>query len=242
MGSFEKGGRLGTESTLTAGRLARFGGVSVPVELVIFDCDGVLINSESLAVRIDREVLAELGWELTEAQVAERFMGRSNEDIGRDIEAHLGRPLGAPWNEICESRYRAAFAAELRAIEGVVDALDEISVPTCVASSSTHAGLRQNLRMVGLYERFAGRLFSSEDVARGKPAPDLFLHAAARMEADPARCVVVEDSLHGVAAARAAGMRVLAFAGGLVRPEALAGSATTVFDQMRALPALLEAL
>jgi len=216
--------------------------VSAPIELVIFDCDGVLINSELLAVRIDREVLAELGWELTEAQVVERFMGRSNEDIGREIEAHLGRPLGTPWEEICAARYQASFEAELRAIEGVVDALEEITLPTCVASSSTRAGLCHKLRLVGLYDRFAGRLFSSEDVALGKPAPDLFLHAASEMDTEPDHCVVIEDSLHGVAAARAAGMRVLAFAGGLVRPDALAGPGTTVFDQMRALPRLLEAL
>ncbi len=123
----------------------------------------------------------------------------------------------------------------------MLEALDRIALPTCVASSGTHDHMRFTLGLTGLYERFAGRIFSAEDVANGKPAPDLFLHAAERMAAEPAGCVVVEDSRPGVQAARAAGMRVLAFAGGLATAEVLEGPDTIVFDDMRDLPKLLDA-
>ena len=210
------------------------------VELVIFDCDGVLIDSERLAVKVDVLVLRELGWPLSEAEVIERFVGRSDRDTRAAIEAHLGRRLPAGWQQTVNSRYQEAFAAELGPVAGVREALDQITLPTCVASSGTHAHLRYTLRLTRLYERFAGRIFSAEDVARGKPAPDLFLHAAARMSARPAACVVVEDSRSGVEAARAAGMRVLAFAGGLTPPDLLDGPNTTVFADMRELPGLVE--
>jgi HAD superfamily hydrolase (TIGR01509 family) len=209
------------------------------VELVIFDCDGVLIDSERLAVRVDVAALRELGWPLTEAEVIARFVGRSDREARETIEAHLGRKLPDGWTERVQRRYREVFAAELTPVEGVLDALDQIALPTCVASSATHEHLRYTLGLTGLYERFAGRIFSADDVARGKPAPDLFLHAASTMTTDPAGCVVVEDSRPGVEAARAAGMRVLAFAGGLTRGELLRGPDTVVFQDMRELPGLL---
>jgi HAD superfamily hydrolase (TIGR01509 family) len=213
-----------------------------PVQLVIFDCDGVLIDSERLSVKVDVQILGELGWPLTEAEVIERFVGRSDRDGRAAIESHLGRKLPAGWAETVEHRHREAFADALTPVEGVLEALDRIALPTCIASSGTHDHMRYTLGLTGLYERFAGRIFSAEDVAHGKPAPDLFLLAAERMAADPARCVVVEDSRPGVEAARAAGMRVLAFAGGLSSAEALAGPDTTVFEHMRELPELLHQL
>jgi HAD superfamily hydrolase (TIGR01509 family) len=215
--------------------------LSVPrtVELVIFDCDGVLIDSERLAVGVDVQVLRALGWPLTEAEVIERFVGRSARDTQAAIEAELGRKLPAAWDERYKPLYEEVFAAELEPVEGVLEALDRITLPSCVASSGTHEYLRYTLGLTGLYERFAGRIFSAEDVAAGKPAPDLFLHAAERMAANPAGCVVVEDSRPGVEAARAAGMRVLAFAGGLTRGEVLDGPNTVVFEDMRELPRLL---
>jgi HAD superfamily hydrolase (TIGR01509 family) len=210
-----------------------------PVELVIFDCDGVLIDSERLAVEVDVLVLHELGWPLSKAEVIERFVGRSDRDTQAAIEAHLGRELPAGWEARYKQLQRQAFAAELAPVEGVVEALDRITLPSCVASSGTHEYLRYTLGLTGLYERFAERIFSAEDVARGKPAPDLFLHAAQRMAAKPTGCVVVEDSRSGVQAARAAGMRVVAFAGGLTPAELLAGPNTTVFEDMRELPEIL---
>ena len=210
------------------------------VELVIFDCDGVLIDSERLAVKVDVQVLRELGWPLSETEVIERFVGRSDRDTQAAIEAHLGRKMPDGWAEQVAGRYRQAFDAELSPVVGVLEALDRIALPTCVASSGTHDHLRHTLRLTGLYDRFAGRIFSADDVAAGKPAPDLFLHAAEQMGAAPAGCVVIEDSRPGVEAARSAGMRVLAFGGGLSPPELLAGPDTLVFDDMRDLPTLLD--
>ena len=209
------------------------------LELVIFDCDGVLVDSERLAVRIDVRVLAELGWILTEQEVVERFMGRTHEYMVSEIEAFLGRPLAPDWEDPFHQLYRDAFAAELQPVEGVVEALDRITLPTCVASSGTHEKIRFTLGLTNLYDRFAGRIFSASEVARGKPAPDLFLHAAKRMGVDPAACAVVEDSRYGVEAARAAGMLALGFAGGLTAAEHLQGPGTIVFTEMRELPSLL---
>ena len=208
-------------------------------DLVIFDCDGVLVDSERISVRIDVQMLAELGWPLTEAEVVERFVGRSEEYMIGEIEANLGRRPAAGWEERFKHLYREAFEAELEPVDGVVAALDAIAAPTCVASSSSHERLRHTLALTGLLERFDGRIFSAEEVENGKPAPDLFLHAAASMGADPARCAVVEDSRHGVEAARAAGMRVFAYAGGVTSAERLRGPATTVFQEMSELPRLL---
>ena len=209
-------------------------------ELVIFDCDGVLVDSERLGVKVDVMALRELGWPLSEAEVIARFVGRSDRENHAAIEAHLGRQLPDGWGEQVEERYRRAFATALTPVAGVLEALDRISLPTCVASSATHEHLRYTLGLTGLYERFAGWIFSSDEVARGKPAPDLFLHAAEQMGANPPACVVVEDSRPGVEAARAAGMRVLAFAGGLTPAALLDGPETVVFEDMRHLPGLLE--
>jgi HAD superfamily hydrolase (TIGR01509 family) len=223
---------------LTRRRAARR--VPVAIELVIFDCDGVLVDSERLAVKVDVRVLSELGWSLTEAEVVERFVGRSDSDTKAAIEAHLGRRLPAGWDERYRRLCEEAFEDALAPVEGVLEALDRITLPSCVASSGTHEHLRYTLGSTGLYERFAGRIFSAEDVARGKPFPDLFLHAAERMGFQPAACVVVEDSRSGVEAARAAGMRVLAFAGGLTSAVLLDGPNTVVFEDMRELPGLLK--
>jgi HAD superfamily hydrolase (TIGR01509 family) len=211
-----------------------------PLELVIFDCDGVLVDSERIAVRIDAEMLAELGWPLSEQEVIERFMGRTTEDMLRAIEAEIA-DLEPGWEIEFDHRYMEALAAELTPVDGVVEALDAIDLPTCVASSGSHDKLRFTLGHTGLYPRFEGRIFSAHDVERGKPAPDLFLHAARTMGADPEACAVVEDSRYGVQAARAAGMRAFAYGGGLAPRDQLAGPGTVVFDDMRELPRLLAA-
>jgi HAD superfamily hydrolase (TIGR01509 family) len=214
--------------------------VNRPLELVIFDCDGVLVDSERIAVRVDTEVLAELGWPLSEEEVVARFMGRTTEDMIKTIEAEID-DLEPGWYGEFDRRYHEALEAELKPVDGVVEALDAIAAPTCVASSGTHEKMRLTLGITGLYERFDGRIFSAEDVARGKPAPDLFLHAARSLGADPAACAVIEDSRPGLQAARAAGMRAFAYAGGLTPRDQLAGPDTVIFEDMRELPALLEA-
>ncbi|MFI9102418.1 HAD family hydrolase [Streptomyces fildesensis] len=209
------------------------------IDLVIFDCDGVLVDSERLAVRVDALMLAELGWPLTEAEIVERFVGRSHRDLTAAIEQQLGRPLPEGWYDRYRPWYRSAFEAELTAVDGIIEALGLITLPSCVASSNTHPGLRHSLGLTGLYSRFEGRIFSASEVEHGKPAPDLFLHAARALGADPARCVVVEDSRFGVEAARAAGMRAFGYYGGLTPRAWLEGPGTVVFDEMRDLPELL---
>ncbi len=206
---------------------------------MIFDCDGVLVDSERIAVRVDVSVLAQLGWAMTETEVVERFMGRTDAYMVSQIEAQLGRPLPANWEEPFQHLYREAFEAELKPVPGILEALEEIPSPTCVASSGTHERIRYTLGLTGLYTRFVGRIFSASEVAHGKPAPDLFLHAANRMGVPPAACAVVEDSRYGVEAARAAGMRAFGYAGGLSPRHSLEGPGTVVFDDMRELPRLL---
>ncbi|HEU4616538.1 MAG TPA: HAD family hydrolase [Gammaproteobacteria bacterium] len=210
--------------------------------LVIFDCDGVLVDSERVAVRVDVQVLARLGRTFTEEEVVERFIGLSDAHFRQEIESLIGRRLHDGWEAEIQPLYREALAAELRPVDGIVEALDRILLPTCVASSGTHDKMRFTLGRTGLYDRFRGRIFSATEVSRGKPAPDLFLYAAEKMGVAPRDCVVVEDSVHGAAAARAAGMRVLAYAGSVTPAGKLSGSSTIVFNHMSKLPDLLDRL
>jgi HAD superfamily hydrolase (TIGR01509 family) len=207
-------------------------------DLVIFDCDGVLIDSERLAVRTEREILAELGWLLTEDEIIERFVGRSSSYMQGEVERHIGRPVN--WHLDFWTRYEEVFRAELLPIDGVIDALNEITLPTCVASSSSHDGLIFKLQLTDLYDRFVGNIFSAEDVAHGKPAPDVFLLAAEHMDVQPRRCVVIEDSVSGVEAGLAAGMTVFAYGGGVTKPSLLARDGVTLFMEMSALPSMLK--
>ncbi len=204
----------------------------------------MLVDSERLAAPILAQLLTELGLPTTAADVDRDFKGRSWEHGLDVIRARRG---GAePWPQLRE-RYRArlfaAFDAELQPIPGVaaaLDALDAAGVPRCVASSGDHERIRHGLRAAGLLDRFPDdAIFSVEDVVHGKPAPDLFLHAAARMGFDSATTVVVEDSPAGVQAGVAAGMRVLGYAGEDDAPELRAAGAAAIFGNMAALPALL---
>jgi HAD superfamily hydrolase (TIGR01509 family) len=213
--------------------------VPAPYRLVIFDCDGVLVDSEPISLRLDVELLAELGMPLSRQEIIDRYVGRSPEVIAHDLEQHLGRPLPAGWRQDAQARLHELFRSELAPIEGLPAALAQIDLPICVASSSSHRALRLKLELTGLLQRFDGRIFSAQDVARGKPAPDLFLHAAAALDTDPTRCVVVEDSRYGVQAARAAGMDCLAYHGGVTSADDLRGPGTIAFDDMRRLPELL---
>jgi HAD superfamily hydrolase (TIGR01509 family) len=209
------------------------------LELVIFDCDGVLVDSERIAIPIDRAVLAELGWSMSETEVVQRFLGLSDQAMADEVAAHLGRPLPEDWEDGYQRLYREAFETDLIPVDGIVEALDQITTSTCVASSGTLDNIRHRLILTGLSERFEGRIFSATEVARGKPAPDLFLHAAERMGAEPEACAVIEDSRFGVEAARAAGMRVFGYSGGLTPAAWLEGPGTLVFENMRELPRLL---
>jgi beta-phosphoglucomutase-like phosphatase (HAD superfamily) len=152
-------------------------------DLVIFDCDGVLIDSERIAVRTESQILTELGWPLTEADVIERFVGRSSVYMQSVIEEKIGRPVD--WHGEFERRVREVSERELVPVEGVIAALDEIDVPSCVASSSSHAMLNFKLGLTGLFERFEGRIFSADDVTYGKPDPAVFLLAAGSMGVPP---------------------------------------------------------
>jgi beta-phosphoglucomutase-like phosphatase (HAD superfamily) len=214
------------------------------LELIIFDCDGVLVDSEPLALRVNAEMLAELGWHAGDDEIIDRFLGRSLTSNVATVEEHIGRPLPTDWLDRFIAKIDAAHEAELAAVAGITEALDTIDgwdVTTCIASSGRHNKIRHSLALVGLAGRFGDRIFSATDVTHGKPAPDLFLHAAARLGVTPERCVVIEDSQYGVQAARSAGMYAYGFAGGLTPAAWLEGPGTTVFSDMRKLPELLSA-
>lgn len=219
------------------------GHVSSPSErLVILDCDGVLVDTERLSIEIDRHILAELGWDLTLDQIVERFLGRTHEYFLHEVESHTGRALQEEWDASYEHLYRDAFVRELQPVDGIVEALGLIRWPTCVASSGSHDKLRFTLGLTGLWQRFEGRIYSASEVAEGKPAPDLFLHAASRQGWEPDLCVVVEDSPHGVQAGLAAGMAVVAYSGGVAPAARLARDGVIVIDDMRDLPEVLAGL
>jgi HAD superfamily hydrolase (TIGR01509 family) len=204
--------------------------------LVIFDCDGVLVDSERVTVEVESKFLTELGWTIAPGEVAELFLGRTDAYM-RQVIAERVPDLPGDWERRLDERYLAA-QEDLRPVEGIAEALEAIPVPTCVASSGTHEKMKRTLGETGLYDRFAGRIFSATEVEHGKPAPDLFLYAADRMGVAPERAVVVEDSPFGIEAAKAADMTAFAYAGGLVPAERLR-DADVVFDEMRELPALL---
>jgi HAD superfamily hydrolase (TIGR01509 family) len=211
-------------------------------ELIIFDCDGVLVDSERLSLRVDALFLDRVGWPMAESEIVERFVGRSDADMRAEIEERTGRPIPAEVDQEFDRLYRETFDAELRPVDGIVEALDSIAaagVPICVASSGGHAKIRRSLELTGLTRYFDERIFSAADVAHGKPAPDLFLHAASRMGAAPSRSAVVEDSAFGVDAAIAAGMRAFAYAGGVTAADRLSRPGVIVFEDMRELPGLL---
>jgi HAD superfamily hydrolase (TIGR01509 family) len=212
-------------------------------DLVIFDCDGVLIDSELLSIRADRECLAECGIEVSVDEIRDRYTGISFAGMVADLEARHG-PLPADFADRHRTRLWPLFETELQAIPGVGAVLDSLTCKICVASSGRPERLKHALSLVGLYDRFHPHIFSATEVPRGKPAPDLFLYAAERMGVMPERCVVIEDSLPGVTAAVAAGMRVIGFVGAShCRPGDAArlsaqGAIAVIDDMAQLLPAL----
>jgi HAD superfamily hydrolase (TIGR01509 family) len=200
---------------------------------VIFDCDGVLVDSERIIQEVDMAMIAELGWPITREEILSQHLGRTSTEVAANIERHLGRALPPDFQTARDAAYAQAFRASLVEVPGVRSAVYELQATgwqTCVASSGSHARMRLTLGVTGLRSLFEGRIYGAEDVARGKPAPDLFLHAARDLGAIPAECVVVEDSPSGVAAARAAGMPVVGFAG--LTPRAALADADVVITHM----------
>lgn len=215
--------------------------------LVIFDCDGVLVDSEVISCRVHADVLTRHGYPITAEEVRQRFLGRTARDAALEVERELGRRLADDYEFDRRTALLAALADKVEAIPSLHDALDAIDTRICVASSAAHDKIFTTLTRTKLYERFAPNIFSGTQVKNGKPAPDLFLFAATQMATAPESCLVIEDSVPGVTGARAAGMTVLGFHGGShCRPgddEALrAGGSVATFDDMRQLPGLIARL
>jgi HAD superfamily hydrolase (TIGR01509 family) len=186
---------------------------ATPPALHIFDCDGVLVDSEVLATRIESQLLRDIGVELTPESIAAAFVGISDAEMHGRIEADWGVTLPEDFTVRRAERLDEVFRTELRAVAGIAGVLEALDEPRCVASSSSPDRIRTSLAVTGLDSFFGPHVFSASSVERGKPAPDLFLYAAEAMQTDPARCVVIEDSTPGVAAGRAAGMHVVGFTG-----------------------------
>jgi len=206
---------------------------------IIFDCDGVLVDSERIGVHIDQKVLAEIGLSFTVEDVVKTFMGKSDVFFIETVEQMLGKPAPENFLEGIANHYREEFEKDLVPVPGIVEALDCIEIPFCVASSGTHEKMNFTLGITGLLDRFQGKLFSSTQVARGKPHPDLFLFAANEMGWNPSRCLVVEDSEAGVQAGLAAGMKVAAYAGGFLDHDDSEHENLVVIQKMTELPPLI---
>ncbi|MFG2531755.1 HAD family hydrolase [Streptomyces sp. NPDC048516] len=222
-------------------------------DLVIFDNDGVLVDSEPIANRILAAYLTELGHPTTYEESLRDFMGGAKHRIHETVLDRTGKRLPAGFDETFDARVFEQFRSRLEPVVGVVQVLDKLvadGVPYCVGSSGSHERIRVALKETGLFERFAegqdggaggaGRIFSSEDVGRGKPRPDLFLHAAREMGVAPERCAVVEDSPLGVRAAIVAGMDVYGFTAMTPAVTLTGAGATALFARMAELPALLQ--
>jgi HAD superfamily hydrolase (TIGR01509 family) len=208
--------------------------------LVVFDNDGVIVDSEALAERAMSETLTSLGYPMTAAEVGEAFRGSTLARTRRLVEAQSGRPLPPSFEEMMKTNIFGLMSKYLQPVPGidkVLDLLDATGTPFCLASSGRRDRVRFALETVGLLERFGDHWWGAEDVAEGKPAPDLFLLAAREMGFPPSDCVVVEDAEVGVQAARAAGMAVLGFAART--PSEMLARADVIFYDMAELPDLL---
>ena len=207
---------------------------------VIFDCDGVLVDTEPIANRVLAALLTEAGVPTTFDDCMREYRGRAMTSVLAAATEKLGAPLPFDVADRYYTDVKTIFRLELQPVPGVIAALERIELPTCVASSGPHHKMEVTLRHTGLWDRFEGRIFSASEVGIGKPAPDLFLHAARQMGFDPATTAVVEDSLPGVLAARAAGMRALAFTRH-TKADELAAAGGEPFEDMAELPGLLAA-
>jgi HAD superfamily hydrolase (TIGR01509 family) len=210
--------------------------------LVIFDCDGVLVDSELIANRVLAQMLNELGLPVTLDYMFERFMGRSMSQCCEFIVEMLKGPVPEGFVQEYHARTALAFQYGLKAVAGIeasLDSIESMGVPYCVASSGSHEKMRTTLGITGLLPRFEGSLFSVAEVSRGKPAPDVFLYAASRHSVAPSACCVIEDTPTGVAAGVAAGMTVYGYCALTPRHRLLEAGACRTFNDMRKLPDLL---
>jgi HAD superfamily hydrolase (TIGR01509 family) len=211
-------------------------------QLVIFDCDGVLVDSEPISNDVLAKSLTAQGLPTTLPQARREYQGLLMSEIVQRAQERLGRALPDDWQAQFERDRAQAFHRELRPVTGAVEAIERVNragIAVCVASQGKLAKTRLTLGITGLRELFAdGALFSAHDVPRGKPHPDLFLHAAATMGAQPGNCTVIEDTPSGVSAAVAAGMRVLGFAADS-SARALRAAGAHTFDSLGELPGLL---
>ena len=210
---------------------------SSSVDLLIFDNDGVVVDSELLANGVCADLLTEYGHPTTVEESIRDYLGGTIAGVRSIIEARSGRDLPAGFEDVYHERLFQAFATDLRPVPGIQSVLDGLSSPFCLASSGTFDRIVRSLTVTGLLHYFEGRIFSAEQVALGKPAPDLFLHAASSMGVAPASCVVIEDSVHGVTAARAAGMTVFGYAA--LTPAEKLRDADATFRIMEELPSLI---
>jgi HAD superfamily hydrolase (TIGR01509 family) len=209
--------------------------------LAIFDCDGVLVDSEPIAARLTAEAVSELGWQMSPELAKTEFLGDTFPNIIRRVEQQLGRPVPASWPAQSQARLLAALEREVRPVAGVrsaLEALADAGVTLAVGSQGSHEKMQLTLRVTGLLSFFAGRIFSATQVARPKPAPDLFLLAAQTLGFSPKAAVVIEDSTRGVKAALDAGMRVLGYTASVGYDAIVAAGAEPVDDLAR-VPALL---
>ncbi len=220
-------------------------GVVAWPEVVIFDCDGVLVDSEVIALEQTRRALGAAGLHLSDAQTFGRFLGRRRDTIVQLAQEELGGQLPQDFSDDLTRDILARFATDLKGVAGVRQALAGLRARVCVASSSAPERIRQSLVLAGYEALFAPNIFSATMVAEGKPRPDLFLHAAGQMGVVASQCLVIEDSVAGVLAAASAGMEAFAFVGGShFRPPLdleplIAAGAVLAFDDMAQLPALI---
>jgi HAD superfamily hydrolase (TIGR01509 family) len=214
---------------------------STVTELIIFDSDGVLVDSERIALTVLAGAASEEGAAIGVDEAIRLFRGLKMADCVREIERRSGRSVRENFVADVRRATALAFDAELKPVEGIHAALAEITVPVCVASNGPMSKLTHTLGLTKLLNRFEGRIFSAYEVGSWKPDPGLFLHVAQTLGVHPSRCVVVEDSLSGIHAAKAARMRVLGFAGGDAEAELEMGEVCAdVFHRMCDLPALLQ--
>ncbi len=218
-------------------------------DLIIFDCDGVLVDSEIIAAQVESRLLTEAGYPISPEEMGERFAGMTWQNILLAVEKEADIPLSASLIDKSEKLLDARLARDVKIIENVKFALARLTQPRCICSNSSIKRLDMMLGKVGLKDYFAPHIFSAKDLGadRVKPKPDIFLHGAEQMGVSPLRTVVVEDSVHGIHGARAAGMRVIGFSGASHTYPSHAdrlteAGAETVISRMSELPAIVAAL